>query len=417
MPNIFPFKALRYNTDRAGNLSNLTTQPYDRITPEQQSRYYDASPYNFVRITLPRDEEQPDRYTFARNKIQQWSLDNILINEPDDGMYIYFQTYTLNGSVYTRKGIIALVDTSDHGKKIFPHEETQKQPVQDRLNLLAATNVLTEPIMLVYEDPRRQLDGLYSETCRQKPFMSVTDEFGTAHQVWKVSDATTISYLQDYIFSYKAVIADGHHRYETARLYYEKLARSGTSLRTRSVLAALFNACDPEVKILPIHRCLNLSVPLSKVEAVLRRDFDFEGYDLCNDTEFSVQEYIEDVAVAGLSGLAIGFCAFGERRAILAKCRVNETPPSVYLQEKILEPLFRLSWDDLRNQRYISYTSDPREALLRTLSGEVKFSVIMNPPSVGEVIKYAGQRKMFPPKSTDFHPKLLSGLLMAKAGA
>lgn len=417
MPNIFPFRAVRYNTDRAGSLSNLTTQPYDRISTEQQSRYYDASPYNFVRVILPRENELPDRYAYAGDNIRQWSLDKILISEANECMYVYFQTYNLNGCVFTRKGIVSLVDISDHGKKIQPHEEIQSHPVKDRLNLLSATNLLTEPLMLIYEDPRKQLDSLYAEACKQKPLMNVTDEFGAIHKVWKIADAGTICYLQDYLFPFKAFIADGHHRYETTRIYFEKLAQSGAKAMRRAALAALFNARDPEVRILPIHRCLNVPILLPKIERTLGDDFYFEGYDMSADPEFAAMELIEDVAVTGLSGLAFGFCSYGDGRAILARSRntANDIPPSVYLQERILEPIFKLSWDDLRDQKYISYTSDAREALLRTLSGEVKFSIIVTPPSVAQVVRRAEQKKIFPPKSTDFHPKLLSGLLMARA--
>ncbi|MBI4245485.1 MAG: DUF1015 domain-containing protein [Planctomycetes bacterium] len=416
MPNIFPFKAIKYNPDKIKNLSTVTTQPYDRITKEQQDYYYKSSESNFVRLILPYTNEKPDVYSFSSAIFKEWLNSGTLKEEPDENIYIYHQRYSLNGFEYTRRGIFALVDISNsQGKKIYPHEETQLNPINDRLNLMKSTQAFLEPIMLIYDDARDRLSVLHEEITAQPYIIKTTDEFGNEHTVWKLEDKKKIGFIQDCLFPLRTIIADGHHRFETSRLFYEQLQKTRKIKGLQCTLAVLFNSKDYGVNILPIHRCLKKEVTPSKVAGALKSEFEIKEWGSIDDPSL-IEEFTEDIKIEGISRTAFGFYNNSDRKArlFIRNKAGKELVDSVFLQETILEKLYNLTWANLRNQELIEYTSSADEAIQKTATGYFKGIFLMNPPTVEQVIQIAYQRKKMPPKSTDFYPKLLSGLLMSR---
>src|SRR5947208_14556105 len=218
MADIRPFHALRYNLQRV-SASQVVTQPYDKITPAMQEKYYAASPYNLVRIILGRREQADNTvenvYTRAAAFGREWRQEGILQQDSEPSIYAYSQTFKApSGKTFERRGFIALGRVEDYSEKVvYRHEQTLSKPKADRLDLLRATRTHYEQLFLLYEDSG-EIDALLrSETA---PTIEVVDEYGVAHRVWQVSDPAVIASVREHMRDKKLVIADGHHRYETA---------------------------------------------------------------------------------------------------------------------------------------------------------------------------------------------------------
>src|SRR6202050_4830026 len=231
MASIHPFRALRYQLQRV-SASQVVTQPYDKITPAMQERYYAASPYNLVRIILgrrePGDDANSNVYPRAAAYGRQWRAEGIFRRDSAPSIYIYSQTFTApSGKKFERQGLIALGRLEDYSAKIvFRHEQTLAKPKADRLDLLRATRVHYEQLFLLYEDSG-EIDSLL--TPKTPPTIDVTDEYGVVHRVWQVSDSSLVKSVQEKMRDKKLVIADGHHRYETALNFRnESRAASGS---------------------------------------------------------------------------------------------------------------------------------------------------------------------------------------------
>src|ERR1700683_283082 len=230
MASIHPFRALRYQLQRV-SASQVVTQPYDKITPTMQERYYSASPYNLVRIILGhREPDEPGNtvYTRAAAFGRAWRAEGILRQDGTPSIYSYPQPFTApSGTKFERRGFIALGRVEDYSAKVvFRHEQTLSKPKADRLDLLRATRAHYEQLFLLYEDSG-EIDALLATP--QPPTIDVADEYGVAHRVWQISDAAVIAKVQEKMHDKKLVIADGHHRYETALNYRnESRAASGS---------------------------------------------------------------------------------------------------------------------------------------------------------------------------------------------
>src|SRR6266705_638101 len=232
MARIYPFAALRYNSERV-ELSQVVTQPYDKITPEMQERYYRNSPCNLVRIILGKSEAGDgggnNVYSRAAAFYEQWRRDRILMQDTAPGLYLYCQTFRppSDGREYERRGFIALGKLGDYDRGVvFRHEQTLSQPKADRLNLLRATRAHFEQLFMLYSDPLGEIEGLLSPN--GSPQIDLRDEYGVLNQVWTIRDAEVIEAIRRKMGDKKLIIADGHHRYETA-LNYRDECRAGAA--------------------------------------------------------------------------------------------------------------------------------------------------------------------------------------------
>src|SRR3989441_6987469 len=257
MAKIYPFRSLKYAPDKAP-LDKVVTQPYDKISPEMQDRYYAAHPNNIVRIIFGKsestDSSENNVYTRAAAYLKEWRANGILQQLPEPAVFIYFQKFTApdQKEPRTRKGFVALGQLEDYANKVvFPHERTLTGPKKDRLELLRHTRTQFEQIFMLYEDPERRIDGVMEEVARHKPDIQIDDEYGVEHSMWTVTEPEKLSVMQAQMADKKLIIDDGHHRYETALAYRDELRGQKGSDR---IPMTFFNMNSPGLTILPTHR-------------------------------------------------------------------------------------------------------------------------------------------------------------------
>ena len=430
MADILPFRALRYDLQRV-SASQAVTQPYDKITPAMQERYYAASPYNLVRIILgrrePSDSASNNVYTRAAAYARQWRSEGILRQDSSPSIYAYSQTFTApSGTKFERRGFIALGRVEDYSAKVvFRHEQTLSKPKADRLDLLRATRAHYEQLFLLYEDSG-EIDSLLATP--QTPTIDVADEYGVAHRVWQISDAGVIAAVQNKMRDKKLVIADGHHRYETALNYRdecrdESRAGAGTGSNPQApyefVMMTLVNMNDPGLLVLPTHRVVHSLESFSVEEFQNASRFFFEGEEI--DPALDAARATALLRERGRAGTAL-LAVMANRAFILHSPKAagaqflagfsarQQALDVVQLHRCLLEGVLKLSEESIRNQQNLSYLRDASEALAQVRTGAANIAFLMNPCPVAQVRDVAFAGEVMPQKSTDFYPKLMSGL-------
>lgn len=426
MADIHPFRALRYDLQRV-SAQQVVTQPYDKITPAMQERYYAASPYNLVRIILGRHEPGDDAsnnvYTRAAADARQWRAEGIFRRDSEPSIYVYSQTFTAPlGSKFERRGFIALGRLEDYSAEVvFRHEQTLSKPKADRLDLLRATRTHYEQLFLLYEDSGEIASLLTPDST---PAIEVADEYGVAHKVWQISDPGVISSVQKKMRDQKLVIADGHHRYETALNFRNECrAAAGTGSNPQApyefVMMTLVNMNDPGLLVLPTHRVVHSldSFSVDEFQKKASQFFAMEQIDPATVAEQATTLLREK----GRNGTAL--LAVTASRAFLlhspkaagTKFFAGLSPRQqaldvVQLHKCLLERVLNLSEESIRNQQNLSYLRDPSEAMDQVRKGAANIAFLMNPCPVAQVRDIALAGEVMPQKSTDFYPKLLSGL-------
>jgi uncharacterized protein (DUF1015 family) len=430
MADIRPFRALRYNPQRV-DPAKVVTQPYDKITPVMQDRYYESSPYNLIQIILgrrePADNTGHNVYTRAAGYGTEWREEGILQQDSLPSIYVYSQTFAkpasdLGKQIYERRGFIALGRVEDYSAEVvFRHEQTLAKPKADRLELLRATRAHYEQLFLLYEDSG-EVDSLLTPGKNTTPTIDVTDEYGVAHRVWQISDAAVIAAIQETMRNKKLVIADGHHRYETA-LNFRDECRAGLSggrdAAHEFVMMTFVNMNDPGLLILPTHRVVHSLT-----------DFSVEDFQIASREFFAVEEIdpaLDDVRATALlkerghEGTAL--LAVAPNRAFLfhepkaegmrfmaGLSARQQALDVVQLHKCLLEGVLKLSEESIRNQQNLSYIREASEALELVRIGKANIAFLMNACPVQQVRDVALAGEVMPQKSTDFYPKLLSGL-------
>jgi uncharacterized protein (DUF1015 family) len=429
MADIIPFRALRYDLQRV-SAAQVLTQPYDKITPAMQERYYAASPYNLVRIVLgrrqPEDNADHNVYTRAAAHSREWRAQGILRQDFLPSFYAYTQTFTVpSGSRFERRGLIALGRVEDYSAKVvFRHEQTLAKPKADRLELLRATRVHYEQLFLLYEDSG-EIDSLLTPATWSAPAIEVADEYEVAHRVWQISDPGVIASVQEKMRGQKLVIADGHHRYETALNFRNECraaARSGLDPRApyEFVMMTFVNMNDPGLLILPTHRVAHSldSFSVDKFRRSSGAFFAVEEVDPALDSA-SASALLHQRGRAGTVLLAVtanrAFLLHSLKPAgsrFLAGLSPRQQSLDVVLLHKcLLEGVMKLSEESIRNQQNLSYVREASEALETVRRGAANIAFLVNPCSVQQVRDVAFAGEVMPQKSTDFYPKLLSGLV------
>jgi uncharacterized protein (DUF1015 family) len=435
MAHIAPFRALRYDPARV-NLSQVVTQPYDKITPEMQERYYAASPHNLVRIILGKreaaDHAGDNTYTRAAAYFQDWRRQGIFLREAQPSIYSYAQHFTVPGGnkESERLGFIALGQLEDYSDSVvFRHEQTLAKPKADRLDLLRSTRAHFGQLFMLYSDPAGEIDGLL--TAAAAPEMETRDEYGVRHRVSKISDPGLVDLVRSTMCDKKLIIADGHHRYETALNYRNERRSSadtappgahGFSSEIPSyemVMMTFINMDSPGLLILPTHRVVHGLAEFS-AEELRQRASQY----------FSVEEVDPSVDAARASGILQEAGHAGTALLAVTADRVFllDTPQAVgsklftglslrqqsldvvQLHKCLLEGVLGISEEAIRNQQNISYVRDAGEAMTRVRSGGANVAFLMNPARMRQVRDIAFAGEVLPQKSTDFYPKLLSGL-------
>jgi uncharacterized protein (DUF1015 family) len=433
MAVIFPFRAWRYDPERVP-VQQAVTQPYDKITPAMQERYYQASPYNLVRIilgkSLPADGDTENVYIRAAASFQNWRQTGVLRRDPEPSLYLYSQIFQLPGDAPAnpapaeRRGFIALGRIEDYSAGVvFRHEQTLAKPKADRLDLLRATRAHFGQIFMLYSGAGK-VDALLDSATARDVDIEVTDEYGVVHRLWKISNPSVIASVQGQMQDRKLIIADGHHRYETALAYRNERraeADTGTGLPVPydSAMMTFVDMSRPGLVILPTHR-LVFGLPsfsAAQFQAEARKFFDLEEVDAGIDAARAIA-ILQQAGHAGTALLAVtagsafllhtpnpmGAHFFGKLSLRQQALDV------VQLHKCLLEGVLNISEEAIRNQENVSYCREAADALMQVRSEKAQVAFLMNPVRMGQVRDIAFAGEVLPQKSTDFYPKLLSGL-------
>jgi uncharacterized protein (DUF1015 family) len=425
MATISPFHALRYAPERVA-ASRVVTQPYDKISPEMQERYYGASPYNLVRIILgkplPGDGNRENAYTRAAAFFQDWRQAGILCPDREPSLYPYSQTFTDLGTGVRaeRRGFIGLGRLEEYSAGVvYRHEQTLAKPKADRLDLLRATRAHFGQIFMLYNGSG-EVDTLLESP--NAPDIEVSDEYSVVHRVWKVSHPAVIRQVQERMQGQKLIIADGHHRYETALAYRDErraVAASPAAAPYDFVMMTFIDMNRPGLLILPTHRIV-FGLPSFSAEhlkADARNFFNVEEVDAGIDAARAIS-ILRQAGRAGTALLAVTadraflmhtpqqkgtnlFAGFSLRQQAL---------DVVQLHKCLLEGVLRISDESVRNQQHVSYCREAADGLALVRSGQAQVALLMNPVRMEQVRDIAFAGEVLPQKSTDFYPKLLSGL-------
>jgi uncharacterized protein (DUF1015 family) len=439
MAIISPFRAWRYDPDRVP-VQLAVTQPYDKISPAMQESYYQASPYNLVRIILgkrlPDDRAADNVYTRAAASFKTWRQTGVLRQDTEPSIYRYSQTFMVPegapGSVAgkqeqaERRGFIALGRIENYSADVvFRHEQTLAKPKADRLDLLRATRAHFGQIFMLYAAAGK-VDAMLDSAAGPdiSPNIEVTDEYGVVHRVWKISDPLVIASVHNHMRDKNLIIADGHHRYETALTYRnERRATaetgSGGLAAYDSVMMTFVDMDRPGLIILPTHR-LVFGLPsfsASQFQAVSRRFFNVEEVDAGIDAPRATT-ILQNAGRAGTALLAVTakhtFLLHTPKaigNPLFGKLSLRQQALDVVqLHKCLLEGVLKISEEAIRNQENVSYCRETAEALTQVQSGKAQVALLMNPVRMDQVRDIAFAGEVLPQKSTDFYPKLLSGL-------
>jgi uncharacterized protein (DUF1015 family) len=428
MPEIHPFRAIRYDLGHVGSLSDVVAPPYDVIGPQLQDQLYKRHPANCIRLILnreePCDEGTNNRYTRAARFLKNWRQEGLLFNEPDPAIYVYHQVFEYAGATHTRRGFMARVRLERFGEgRIFPHEETMAGPKADRLLLTQACKANLSPIFGLYPDPQAKAQHVLETAIAGKAPLEATDYLGVIHRLWPVTDVHVASALAAVVGPQPMFIADGHHRYETACNYRDQLASAGPlppSHAANFVLMMCVGMSDPGMIVLPTHRLFGSLPPMTSAELLAKLGDLFstrvagEGSDLAQN----IWEEIETACEQETLGL---FTAKDERWTIASltetgRQRMAQAAPDhstawcglgvAVLHRLVMETL--LDGADQPKPRYVHLVEEVIEGLE---TGEFPLAALVMPASVEHIRIISEHHERMPAKSTYFYPKLLSGLV------
>src|SRR3954470_16329505 len=255
MADVQPLRTLRYDLKSVGSLDKVAAPPYDVIDAPMRAELAGRSPFNVVEIDLPEASDGADPYQHAQETLEEWIHQGVMVREREPALWVLTQDYTgPDGNTYTRHGFFARVRVEDYGPgKIRPHERTQPGPKEDRLRLTRATRANLSPIFSLFPDPDNQAWRTIESVTQREPYATVTDGDGTVNRLWRIADPLTITHVQDALRDRELLIADGHHRYETARIYAQEVGGEGEH---RYVLMFLCSLQDSGLTIFPTHRLL-----------------------------------------------------------------------------------------------------------------------------------------------------------------
>jgi uncharacterized protein (DUF1015 family) len=412
MADVQPFRTLRYDSREAGPLEDLVAPPYDVIDERMRAQLAARSPYNVVELDLP------ESYEGAARALQDWREKGVLVQEDDPAMWVLRQDYAApDGSHRTRTGFFARVRVEEYGAgRIRPHERTHPGPKEDRLNLTRATHVNLSPIFSLYPDASGAAKETLAQATGGEPFAEVVDHEGTRNALWRLGDPDHLAALQGALADAELLIADGHHRYETARVYADEIGGEGDH---RYVLMLLVALDDPGLLVFPTHRLLTgLKHDSGKQIAIrdtARRDFDIEP--LGDPHELEPPTNGSQVSF----GYMDSFFKKPFRMTLKDQRIADEALPGMpepyrRLDTAVLEAVFlrgalHMSEDDISHLRGLDYSKSLDDAIERVESGTADAGFFMRATPVEQVREVAEAGESMPPKSTYFYPKVPTGLV------
>jgi uncharacterized protein (DUF1015 family) len=446
MGQVYPFRAFRYDPVRAP-FERVLTQPYDKISPAMQEKYYAADPHNLIAVekgrAYPGDTPQNNVYKRAAAALEDWIRNHVIVQDTTPSFYAYTQEYTVPGTEErrTRRGFIGAGKLEDYSAGVvFRHEHTLSGPKADRLELLRHTKTHTGQLFMLYSDAQRRIDGILADAEAAGAQTEMRDEYGVVHRLWVIADAQRVAAIQEVMRDQKLVIADGHHRYETALNYRNecrtRVGKIALDAPYERAMMSFFNTRSEGLTILPGHRVAAHihDFSWSAVRRYLEPWFSAEAFSFSDEGKKAEARKNFLAKLAGArEKRAIGVypAVESQKRAFyvltlregvsLALLMPNVSPLQreldvVLLHEGILEPALGITPQAVTAEANLTYEREASAALDAVDSGRAQISFLLNACDVEQVMKIATSGEVMPQKSTDFYPKLLSGITMYRVG-
>lgn len=427
MAVIKPFKGMRYDTSKAGEISKLCCPPYDIISEKQRIDYINENEYNIIRLELPKDSENP--YSNASDILNMWREKGILIHEDKPAIYIYEEEFNAYSERKSIKGIIARVKLEEFSKGIIlPHEFTLSKAKEDRLNLMKATNCNFSQIYALYMEENHLTLKTIDEYSQCASNLEFTDSDDVTHRLWIVTDEEIINKIVDDFAYRRLYIADGHHRYETALNYRNYCRESGISKEGDPQdyqMIYLVDMDHPGLVVFPTHRLVR-DLPNFDKNKMLELCEKYFIITAVSDNE-NMERELAKCYDEGKN--AFGFyCGNGEWYLLVLKdtevmsqflpnlCTASQRLDVSVLHTLILENIFGIDKENMANQVNLTYTKFFDEAVSLVDSGEFQCSFVLNPTRVSEIRNVAAAGEKMPQKSTYFYPKMITGMVMNDLG-
>jgi uncharacterized protein (DUF1015 family) len=412
MAEIEPLRALRYDPDKTGGLQDVLAPPYDVIDDEQREALVARSPYNAVNIDLPVGD---DPYATAAETLNSWREEGVVVEDEQPAIWVLAQDYTgPDGKQRTRTGFLARVRVTEYGQgTIRPHERTHPGPKEDRLKLTRATKANLSPIFSLYSDTGGIVSGELARATSGTPWSETTDDDGTVNRLWRLEDEDAIGKIAAELAPKELLIADGHHRYETARVYADEVGGDGPH---RWVLMCLVALEDPGLTVFPTHRLVN-GLSSGQQEALaneLRQDFDIAQLESTSELAPSENENIEIGYID--SHFRKPFMLTLKDASIADQAIPDHAEPYRRLDTAVLEALVLKGPLELTDERIdhldgLGYARDVAQALALIEDATYDAAFFMAPTPVQRIQAVAEAGESMPPKSTYFYPKVPTGLL------
>ena len=392
---------------KAGDPAKLLTQPYDKINPQMQARYLAESPYNLVRLILGErrdsDTESHNVYTRGARHFEDWIREGILSQDTVPGFYAYFQDFAVpdSGERLTRKGFIGLGKVEDYSAGIVHrHEQTLSGPKKDRLQVLRHTRAHFGQIFVLYPDREGAVDRELDAAAEGTPALDVIDEYGARHRLWPVTDPSRIARIQELMAPLKLLIADGHHRYETSLNYRDENPGDAAAQYT---MMTFVNMYSPGLKILATHRVVR-GVREFSMEALLKKAGAWKVHKFD-----SIDELKHELSKAKPGWMRIGVVTMQEA-CLLERARQNGELDVPVLHQEILGGWLGIGEEAVRDEKHIQYVRGIDAAAAEVREGGAQAAFLLEPTPIEDMARIAFAGGVMPQKSTDFYPKLLSGV-------
>ena len=419
MADIRPFRGWHYNLMKVRDLSQVITQPYDKIPKELQQKYIERHPNSFVNLILP---SAPDPYSFSATTCKLWSQQLVLVRDSDPTIYVLHQDFDVAGQKKTRKSFVAAIRVDEFEKgTVLPHERTLSKPKADRLSLLHATQKDYEQIFMLYDDPQGIVERALTPT--GEPTMKATDDYGVVQKVWAISDPAKLATVRKALADKVMLIADGHHRYETALTYRQEMERAGNvpdDAALRFKCTAFVSISDPGLVILPTHRLLfGLKSPKwNDIVTTIGKWFETRPV---KDNEVE-----GELAKAGTDHVFV--LHVGKNRSWVLRLRDEAAVEQLIkdhtadyrdldvaiLHSLLIENVLGIKVADIED--HVAYERSLPDTLAKVDSFKYQAAFIINPTRADQVQKVAAHGERMPQKSTDFYPKFVSGLVFMDVG-
>ena len=407
---VIPFRGLRYEATKVGGLANVIAPPYDVIKPEERGALEARHPANIIRLILSQrhndDTDDANQYTRAATLMNQWIADGTLVQDATPRYYIYDQSFSApDGKNYTRRALIGLVKLQPfENRVVLPHEKTHAGPKIDRLNLMRECHANLSPIFLLYADPTGDIEQIMeSFTDINPPEIDCAETFRSTHQLWCLDDAERNNAIQNLFSSKPLLIADGHHRYETALAFRDEMARTGLS-GYGYMMVNLVRMESPGLAVLAIHRLLDNLSSNQIAHAITKLPEVFEVHDI--DTQANLMAKLD--TLKGKSAAVGMYTADNNYRLLIPHSIIPDQLDVTLVQETLIKEMFQV--ETLAD--HISYTAYADDAVAHVKGKTDRVALLMNPTPVERVLEVAMAGSIMPQKSTYFYPKMATGFVL-----